>query len=322
MTEAAPVSSEDRIAEVLAGHFCVPREAISVIERRNNPWSSRSPSEILKVRLADRAVCEVLVKYEAENPGHTGHRGGIARESRVYERVLRPLGLGASFYGGSLEAAVGAPWIAIAYIGDAVRISKAPYPGAILSAARWIGHFQLLTRELIGAEGVRFLSRYDLEYYLGWVTRAQDFVGDVGRTYPWFRDACAAAPEVFDILIRAPETIVHGEYYPQNVLWRDGAVFPVDWESAAIGAGEIDLASLVQKWPADAAAAAHPQYLSARDAKGGDPVHWHRLSAAMTYWSFRWLGDSVEWARDPARYDYWFRLLRDALTQVGIPRFA
>ena len=47
---------------------------------------------------------------------------------------------------------------------------------------------------------------------------------------------------------RKRETVIHGEFYPKNVLIHDGIVCPIDWESTAISVGEIDLAALTENW--------------------------------------------------------------------------
>ena len=43
--------------------------------------------------------------------------------------------------------------------------------------------------------------------------------------------------------------MIHGEYYPHNILFQSGVVRPVDWETAALAPGEIDLATLCEGWP-------------------------------------------------------------------------
>ena len=65
-------------------------------------------------------------------------------------------------------------------------------------------------------------------------------------------------------LTSAPQTIIHGEYYPKNILVREGEIFPVDWESAAVAAGEIDLASLTEGWPEEDKRVCQAEYCAAR----------------------------------------------------------
>ncbi|HWL41631.1 MAG TPA: phosphotransferase [Ilumatobacter sp.] len=45
------------------------------------------------------------------------------------------------------------------------------------------------------------------------------------------------------ITLTPRRSIVHGDYWPENVLWRDGAIAAlIDWEDAAIGDPLVDLA--------------------------------------------------------------------------------
>ena len=59
---------------------------------------------------------------------------------------------------------------------------------------------------------------------------------------------CQRADEFIAQLLAAPRTMIHGEFYPGNILYEKGRICPVDWESAAIAAGELDLAALTEGW--------------------------------------------------------------------------
>jgi thiamine kinase-like enzyme len=86
--------------------------------------------------------------------------------------------------------------------------------------------------------------------------------------------------------------VIHGEYYPaKNILYAAGIVCPVDWESAAIAAGEIDLAALTEGWSADAARECEHQYQRNRWPWGAPADFEQTLGAARLYLAFRWLGE-------------------------------
>ena len=70
------------------------------------------------------------------------------------------------------------------------------------------------------------------------------------------------------LLISEPQTIIHGEYYPANILIKDGAIYPIDWESAAVGPGEIDLATLIEGWDQKLAEEAKQAYIISKAASG------------------------------------------------------
>ena len=96
-------------------------------------------------------------------------------------------------------------------------------------------------------------------------------------------------------LLAPSPTIIHSEYYPMNILLQEGMIRPVDWESAAIAAGEIDLASLTENWPTNIVQECELDYQRARW-PAGPPADFERtLGAAQFYLSFRWLGDRPAW---------------------------
>src|SRR5262249_32669584 len=75
---------------------------------------------------------------------------------------------------------------------------------------------------------------------------------------------------------------------------RGRAVYPIDWESAAVAAGEIDLASLTEGWPAWYAVQYERVYREARWPSGAPADFERRLAAARVYLAFRWLANKPD----------------------------
>ena len=75
-------------------------------------------------------------------------------------------------------------------------------------------------------------------------------------------------------------TIIHGDYYRNNVLLSDGNIHPVDWEQAAIGLGELDLACLTFRWPAEIAQQCELEYQKSRWPQGSPADFEIALNAA------------------------------------------
>jgi thiamine kinase-like enzyme len=119
------------------------------------------------------------------------------------------------------------------------------------------------------------------------------------------------------VLLDASLTVIHGEFYPENVLFHEGRVVPVDWETAALAAGEIDLASLVEGWPAVVASGCEQRYSRSRW-PSGPPYDLERtLAAARAYWSLRWLGQGREWLDQEQRRRY-LETLRNVAERLPI----
>jgi aminoglycoside phosphotransferase (APT) family kinase protein len=250
-----------------------------------------------------------------------GHKGGVTYEAEVYREVLQPLRERAptpALYGAYLDPATGFTWLALEYLEAGERLNKTADPeAALVLAARWLGHFHAAAASLVRGRPAGFLNAYDPAYYRGWARRTAEFAGPLHGRFPWLRPLCRHFEELLPLLRSGPPLVIHGEYYPENVLLRGGAVYPVDWESAAVAAGEIDLASLTQGWPADVARPCDEAYGRARWPQGAPPTFPRALAVARLYGFFRWLGDRPEWTT--ARGALWqFRGLRALGLQLGV----
>jgi hypothetical protein len=291
------------LCDLEAGLRAVFGGAAEVVERRPNPFAGKLASEVVTLRLADGRALQVFAKSGAPPaPDLCGRQGGVAYEADVY-RALPGLPLR------SHGAAAG--WLFLDYLADAVRVSKAPRDaGALGLAAGWVGGFHAAHEGGVPEP----LVRYDADYYVRWARRA---VGFAAGRYPWLPDAARGYKGLAEFLAGRPATITHGDYYADNVLYRDGAVYPVDWGWAAVTAGEIDLASLTERWPAADADRCERAYAAARW-PGGIPADFPAaLAAARVYLCFRWLGHRPDWADDEKRR-WRFELLRDLADRLGL----
>ena len=292
---------------------------VVVLRREPSIRASSFPSEIVTCRLADGTQRALLCKYAAGyNHKCYGHRSGVAYEAEVYRRVLKDLPLtSANFYGASTDPCAGEFWLILEYLANAVRVTKTPEPCAMGLAAQWIGRFHAVNeKRLKYAPELSFLHTYDREYYLGWARRALLFAGPMLGQFSWLDTLCRRFEAIVDSLLAVPRTIIHGEYYPGNVLFRAGAVYPVDWESAAIAPGEIDLASLTERWP-EICEECEREYKLARWPKGSPAESDWRLAAARLYLAFRWLGDRAAWTTDKT-LGWRFEQLRSAGERLGL----
>ena len=253
----------------------------------------------------------MFCKYAGEQTvGTHGHRGGVPYEAEVYRRILQHAGVSTPlFHGMCRDDATGWVWLVIEHLEDARSSSNVH--GAMGDVACWIGRFHaLFDEDRLGSEQ-SFLTTYDGAYYMGWVRRARRFA-DLGQEpVPWLASLGAWFEEHLQRLL-ASTTLIHGEFYPHNVLIRHGVVYPVDWESAAIAAGEIDIAALTDGWPVDITAQCVQLYQGARWPTGSPPDFHNTLEIARLYLHFRWLGH-----RSSARnLDRWLWRV-DQLRQTG-----
>jgi aminoglycoside phosphotransferase (APT) family kinase protein len=294
---------------------------VTVLAREPHEYWSTHPAEVVTCRSDSGATLRLLCKYSGgvDSTAH-GHRGGVAYEAEVYRSVLAVHEVAAPrFHGAYVDAASGWTWLVLEYLDGCLRLEKVAGDAALTGAASWLGTFHAAQERLVEDPSHTFLPRYDEKYYAGWVERARRFAGPLARTVPWFPSVCDEAGSLFEMLLSSPQTVIHGEFYPKNILVRDGRVSPVDWESTAVGPGEIDLAALTEGWGERISRACMMAYLRARGPAGGAAAIGRRLDAARAYLCFRWLGENPALTAQEESLFY-FETLRAAATRLGALR--
>ncbi len=296
------------------------RVPVRIVAREPSEYTSTHGNEVVTCRLNGREIrlfCKYgpgeTARFKADHASHR-HRGGVELEALIYRDLLEPLGLPhARLFGAYHEAATRQTWLLLEYLESALRLSESD--AAMPAAARWIGRFHRAAASRTSVlDGVRV---YDAGYYRGWVERTLRFAGPWHRRLPWLGTVCDRFEAVAAELAAVPLSVIHGEYYPHNVLVQHGRVYPVDWESAAIAAGQIDLASLTEQWPDAVVRRCETAYRRARW-PDGTPADFRRgLDAARLYLSFRWLGDRPEWTRHRDARIY-FEQIQTAATRLGL----
>jgi aminoglycoside phosphotransferase (APT) family kinase protein len=270
--------------------------AVTVLERIPAPPEGSSAADILHLRTPDGTPLRVFCKYPAPS-GHTryGHRGGGSREAYVYENLLAASGAPRTVrcYGSHL-APHGRRWLMLEYLENSERMDRTAHTEIIYDAARWIGEFHACQQPHTATPDSLPLTVYDEQYYTGWVTRTRRYSAWLPEELRWVTRVCEHGPEILRPLLDAPRTVIHGEYYPKNIILQDDRAYPVDWESAAIAPGEIDLASLTERWPQRIATRCEQEYVRARWPSGAPDHFPATLTAARIYLHFRWLGDDPE----------------------------
>lgn len=305
----ATAALEGAMEEALGG-------AGRVVDRRPNPLASTFPSEIVRWE-AGGGVTDLLLKYDLPWTDDVyGLRAGPRYEFTVYRDVVARSGLSAPrAFGVFSDPVSSATWLAIEYLADGLRLGEAPHPGSLVAAAGWIGTFHR-RHEGDGAPARPGLNRYGRQRYAGCAERTLEHSAGLLERHPWLPALSDAFVDLSDDRIPAT-TVIHGEFYPKNVLVRDGRVYPIDWERAALAAGEIDLAALVEGWRPEAAELAAAAYMRARWPGGAPPGHAAALRVARMYLHFGALGASPEAPHRPGA-DWRFAQLEAEARRLGL----
>lgn len=295
----------------------VPFDATCIVDRRPNEYASSAPTEIVTLGLPDGARRELFVKYGGgADDAVPRYRHGVAYCAAVQRRLVERLPL-------PHVAALGlvhvgdppVPALVSEYLAGALRVAEAPDDSGMVAAAEWCGRLHTWGQEARQDPGLAFLVRYDLDFYRAWGDRALSLARAAGGAPGWLERICATWRDRAAALADAIPTVIHGEFGAQNVLWRDGVIRPVDWESAAIGAGEIDLATLLLGWPARTAETCIAAYWRAR---GVQPPSDFRAvwTAAMLYTGLRWLAPPG--AGDHRAFTRSLRLLEETAATLSL----
>lgn len=228
------------------------------------------------------------------------HRFGLVYEALIFQRVLCRLPVSAPRCFGTYADPSGWMCLFLEYVRGAKRINKLPTQEGLVRAAEWIGSFHALCDADAGS-GRLGLCVHSAAYYRDWLARTGRLAAELPKADVWVADVCRRAQSrLVPLLMSARPTIVHGEYYPHNILALNGSVFPIDWETAAVAAGELDLASLTDGWPTDVVAECREIYASTRWGSATPRDFQQRLAACELYWSLRWLGRALGHAESDA----------------------
>jgi len=270
---------------------------VTILDREQMEEGS-FPKELVTCGLEDGSQLHLFCKYTGgySHASH-GHRRGVPYEAGIYDGVLKQLPISKpTFYGTHTGATEDDVWFVLEYLPDTLRLNQPDDPDAAMAlAARWLGNFHSLIEKRLPSSAI--VSAYGTEYYRGWSRRALEFTTDAGLHLPWLDSLCPQYDEIAPQVLGSMPTVIHGEFYPRNILFHDGEIYPVDWESAAIAAGEIDLVTMTDCWDEEVTETCALAYQQARWPEGAPADVEDRITWARLYLQLRWLGDCgrAEW---------------------------
>ena len=278
------------LEQVLAAEIAA-RGAFRITSRRPSPRSSTYLAEIVRVRFADGSTERLLCKYSSgvEIDPTSPHRG-LVHEAAVYEKVLREAPVSLPHVWGSFhDARTGDFALVMRFYDDGLSSAQAVDEGGTIAAVRWLAALHAWAETRIDAPEWRILDRYNADYYLRWLDRTRELARPFEAEYPWLEVVAKAYRNRIPLLEAATPTLLHGEFTTRNAFWAEDRIMPVDWETAAIGPGEIDLAVFTFDWELDDIRELEAAYVDARW-NGRAPADFAAtLLAARLYVGFHWI---------------------------------
>lgn len=275
-------------------------------------------AEVVGCKFTDDTYLQLFCKYTGDDEYHgISHKRGVSYEGRIYESILTKItGPAAGFYGSAYIPENRCHIMVIEYL-EGFNQMSGDDPRHFGLAAATIGSLHRQMESIVP----EFVYAYTKEYYLQWLDFNEKLFQGLKETHPWIIDLSNFYADNIDRLVEAPQTLIHGEYYTKNVIIKNNHLFPVDWESAACGAGEIDLASLIDSRSEEVVKASIDNYVASRwpDGSYDNAAFERRLSLAKIYFYFRWMSDDKvgnikKWADS-----YWIRhCLKEIAKEVGV----
>jgi hypothetical protein len=329
------------LEEVLTRHFGA-RRRLKRLRRRRSAYSSSCAIENLEVELDGGQKLRCVFK----NLSPASHladaqqvRPGFLydwrREIAAYEKILQPERHGTAVCYGSVHAADPEEhWLFLERVTGPLlwqvgRLEAWEQTGRWL--ARLHNDFARAGRFKRNMDRTH-LVQYDEAFFRVWLDRAETFLRQRhASTSPEarrkFRHLVGGYDRLIGRLMELPHTLVHGEFYPSNIIvgrTESGRrICPVDWELAGIAPGLIDLAALTGgEWAVDEQKRMIAAY---RDAL--EPVnHWppslaeliEAVECCQLHWAMRWLGWASDWSPPDLHARNWLREAIHLTEKLGL----
>jgi hypothetical protein len=323
-----PEELQDSLQKVLSEFFSEP-VTIHHWHRRVSDYSSSylleeldvdvSGHGELKLMFKDLSRRALLIDASRNKPAFCDDS---LREIEIYRKVLQRQSLGtATFFGAVVDENAGRFWLFLERLAP-VHLWQMGEFAVWNQVAAWLArtHLTLTNPSGWGGKVSTCLLQHNEAFYNRWMQRAQEFVRQrdksadrtatraidgVAQNYGW----------VVQRLLKLPRTIIHGEFYPSNVLLENPEtdalrVCAIDWEMAAYGPGLIDLAALSSgSWTAEERETMAWNYYSAltddvRD-KWAFETFQTDLQCCRLHQAIQFLGWSRDWTAPPEHVQDW-----------------
>jgi hypothetical protein len=326
-----PVVSDAELHRFVADALASPgndRAPLIEIERRLCDYHSSFALEEVTAHFEDGTVLPLIFKnlspdclLEQARDIRPKTSYDPEREALVYRDLLARLKLGtATCYAAVADAEKRQYWLLLEKVAGSDLARTGDF--AIWTAtARWLAeaHVQLTAaarRQSIDQQ----LMRYDSRCFHQWIDQAEPILQQ-----PQHADGRAVAPWEIKWLVQrgraavrlvaaVPLMVIHGEFYPSNILIGEQNAAPricsIDWETAGMGPGLLDLAALVAgNWTEPQKEELASAYFDANPQGGASSAgisdQITALRCCRLLLAMKWIGWSARWHPPPEhRYDW------------------
>ena len=214
-------------------------------------------------------------------------------------------------YGAVVDSALDRYWLFLDHV-DGLPLWQIGEMELWQRAAQWLANMHTQCREV---SHPRLIS-CDRAFYETWLDRAVTATEDQRLS-----EIAAGYDHVVERLLSLPTTLVHNEFYSENVLIDASAtevrVCAVDWETAARGPALLDLAALTAgEWSETERGQIIRAYNDALPAPYPiDELH-SALNCCRLHIAIHWLGFAERGKASPAFLDEWMQVALDAAMRL------
>ncbi len=316
------------LACVLSQYFRADRR-IRRLRRRRSAYSSSAPIENLEVDLDDGQRLHLVLKDLSPSSLLPAARHVRPRflyppgsEIRTYRNILRHHSLGTPICYGAIDSPQRQrSWLFLERVTGPLLWQMGRL-SAWEQAARWLAklHNEFDTARCPQPQAqLAHLPRCDRPFFTAWLARAERCLRrqhalDSAPTQRRFARLASRYHRIVSRLLALPTTLIHGEFYPSNVLLRsDGpgrAICAVDWERAAIGPGLVDVAALTcGDWSHEQQRRMVAAYRQALAPDHGWPPALPEMlelvESCQLHLAVQWLGWTTDWSPPKAHARNW-----------------
>jgi hypothetical protein len=319
----SPAADATAIAQAMRLETCVgPARQVTDLRRRASLYRSSFVLEEWDVCLDDGTILPLAFK-DLSWQGMSAHARAIKpgflydprREIAVYRRILGNAtpGTARCFAAAAMDGNNSSNWLLLERV-LGPKLSEVGELSVWGEAARWAAgmHRRFMPHVAHLRERAPLLE-YDVAFYRRWMSRARAFLmrskPSMPATMARIRWLGARHERAMERVLALPRTLIHGEFYPSNILIEGQSttprVCPIDWELAAIGPGLVDLAALISGgWTEQKRDQIVAAYL-----KAIEPLPAPRpmdLDAARLHVAVQWLGWTGNWSPPREHAHDWF----------------
>lgn len=304
-----------------------PGLPVKDIQRQASPYASTYPLEELRVALSGGSVLDVMFKdlspsslSEAARRAKPDFLFNPRREIETYRHLLADNCLGtAGCYGSLVDPNSDRYWLFLERV-PGEELYKIGDFCVWKRVAAWLAGMHRNYADRRRSNSLQLSSQwleFNADHYRHWMRRALQSTAENQRR---LRQLAERYETVINRLAALPTTILHGEFYPSNILIesnRSGLrICPIDWEMTAIGPALVDLAALVSgNWSeAQRTELALAYYRSSETMMthtfATEEAFLAALDDCRLHVAIQWLGWSSDWTPPAAHARNW---LDDAL---------